>query len=267
MNNSPKSLGAISAYRASTYTIRLNMYEGFTLSTDPVLEIYNGSRKIQDVEGTYNAGTRQVEIILLPELIAKLPPIAESLIKLDDNRPLSVSIKPTWEAADDDIVAYNVTMSGDTYLVVEILGMEAVTGQVAIATSAAEQAALDRGQTGQDRTAVASDKEAVAADKSTVAADKAIVATDKADTMAAKQITESARDETIQLKEDVIAILAAQIVQTYKVDTKAEAEAFAATLTDVTKIIVMEDESNDGDTIEYLWNGTSFGVLGEYLIL
>lgn len=103
-------------------------------------EVYHNRVKQYEITPTYDPSTRTLIGTLTAEQIDALPLIAELRVRFDDKYPFKAQLKPTTEGSDDGVVGYNVTLSGDSYTVVEIMGMDLVTEQVAIATDKAAEA-------------------------------------------------------------------------------------------------------------------------------
>jgi hypothetical protein len=163
------------------------MYDGFVEPSVIVFEVFYSRVKQYDVTGVYDSGLNRITATFTADQIKAMPLIADFKVRFDSVYPLVGTIKPSSTGSQSDVVGYTINISGDSYTVVEILGMGLVNEQVAIASEKAAEAAADRIQTGLDRISVANDKAAVSADK-------AIVAADKATTVAAKAAAEEARD-------------------------------------------------------------------------
>lgn len=186
MNNLPAILEPIEAYYYDNYTLKLNMYQGYTPSGEINMDVMNWGKVIFTVPGSFSSN--QITIELTKEQVQSLPPVAECKVKDDDKILFQVQIKPTKTGQPDNGQSYNVTLSGDTYVAVEVLGMALVEEQVAIATAKATEAAQGAG--------AAATSAATALEKATEAIQSANVAqtaADKAD-LASKQSVSGFRE-------------------------------------------------------------------------
>lgn len=168
------------------------MAEGFVVPSQMAFEVYHNRVKQYEITPTYDPSTRTLIGTLSAEQIDALPLIAELRVRFDDKYPFKAQLKPTTEGSDDGVVGYNVSLSGDSYTVVEIMGMDLVTEQVAIAT---------------DKAAEASENAVLATQKASEATSGAATATIKAteagqaseQAISAQQAAEAARDEAVSV--------------------------------------------------------------------
>lgn len=227
------------------------MYTGFV---DPgvTFEVYFNKVKKYEITGVYNAGLNRITADFTAEQIKEMPLIADVRVRFGaDKYPLRVKIKPSSEGSSDGVVGYTIGLSGDSYTVIEILGLSLVEEQVGIATEKANQTAADALQTAADRVQTGQDA-ATATTKATEAAGSATAAVN------AQTAAEAARDEAIQVL--------AQKMDSYRVNTFADLQTFISNPdVGVCDILVLFDETYGGLPRKHTYTG-DVPVLGPKLI-
>lgn len=264
MTNLPVNLPPVKAFEGASKTIRLDMYEGFVVPGQMVFEVYYNRVKQYDLTPSYNPSNRQLTATFTAEQVKAFPLIADVRIRFDSSYPFRLQIKPTTEGTDDGVVGYTIQQAGDSYTVIEIYAKDEIDAQVEVATQKANDASVSAAQSSewaqvaQDFSSSAGSAANVASNKATESANSATSAVNAQTAAEAAQLAaENARDQVVGIE--------AHKADFWVLNTKADADSFAATLPGWAFIGVLADETNGGDKAIYLHKTT--GNLEEFLTL
>lgn len=171
------------------------MYTGF-INPGVTFEVYFNKVKKYEITGVYNAGLNRITADFTAEQIKEMPLIADVRVRFGaDKYPLRVKIKPSSEGSSDGVVGYTIGLSGDSYTVVEILGLSLVEEQVTIATEKAAEATT--------QASISAAGAATATDKATEASGSATAAANAK--VAAESAQQSAQADSAQTALDRVA--------------------------------------------------------------
>ena len=255
MSNLPKLLPPIKAYEGAPLQIRLDMYVGF-VNPGVTAEIYFNKVKKYEVPGVYNSGLNRVTIDFTADQIREMPLIADCRIRFGSNQyPLRAQIKPTSEGSSDGVVGYTISLSGDSYTVVEILGLDLVAEQVDIATEKATEASASAASSAEWAQS-AGDFSATAATSATTATTQAGIATTQATNAGNSAAAASSAKTAAETARDQAQAAMINKMDTFYANTYALMQTFLATRNTPCQVLVLADENYGNLPRMHTWTGS-----------
>ncbi len=242
--NIPQQIKRLDLDRENTFTATFVFPASYPAQT-PTGKVERNDRLLTGVTPTLSAWSdatiegqpkRIFSFTYTPEILNDMKGLCVHTFMLDGQAFAAGQINSRTGYGETDPVNYNVMLDGDSYLIVEVPGLDIVAGLAA-------QVAADRVQTGLDRIATGEDRTATAGSASAALTSEQNAANHETGANDAKVAAEEARDEVAESRR-------------FSVATRAAIDVHLESGKPRLFEVAIDETLGDSALVPYRWNGS-----------